>query len=324
MAEDYYKTLEVAREASQDDIQKAYRRLARKFHPDLHPDDKSAKKRFQEVQAAFDVLNDPKKRELYDRYGSAFESVASGAPPGAGGQWRSATAGPEVEDFDFSQFFGDRFGAGEGGGGFADIFGNLGGGRAGKQSRRSRAPAREPGADLESALEIPFNTAVIGGEAQVSVQRPSGKVDTINVKIPAGIDEGKKIRLRGQGEPGLGGGPNGDILIVIHVAPHPSFRRRGDDLEVRLPVTLAEAAEGAKVDVPTPRGTVALRVPPGTSSGARLRIKGHGVARAGKPAGDLYAEIAVMLPKKLEAGEIEQIREMCKRHPSNPRADLRW
>jgi DnaJ-class molecular chaperone len=324
MAEDFYKTLEVARDASQEDIQKAYRRLARKFHPDLHPDDKGAKKKFQEVQAAFDVLNDPKKRELYNQYGSSYESVAAGAQPGGTGQWRSATAGPDVENFDFSQFFGDRFGGGEAGGGFADIFTNLGGGRAGKQSRRGRGSARQPGADLESALEIPFNIAVTGGQAHVSVQRPSGKVDTIAVKIPAGIDEGKKIRLRGQGEPGSAGGPNGDILITIHVAAHPSFRRRGDDLEVRLPVTLAEAAEGAKVDVPTPRGTVALRVPPGTSSGARLRIKGHGVTRSGKPAGDLYAEIAVTLPKKLDDSEIAQIREMCQRHPSNPRADLKW
>jgi len=316
MAEDYYKTLEVSREASPADIQKAYRRLARKYHPDLHPDDKSAKQKFQEVQSAFDVLNDPKKRELYDRYGSSFESAAAaGAQPGA--QWRSATAGPDVENFDFSQFFGDRFGGGEEGG-FASIFGGRG-----KQGRRGRAQ-RTPGADLESELEVPFHSAVLGGQAQVSVQRASGKVDTINVKIPVGIDEGKKIRLRGQGEPSPDGGPNGDILITIHVAPHAYFRRRGDDLDVRVPVTLLEAAEGAKVDVPTPKGTVALRVPPGTSSGTKLRIKGHGVAKAGKNPGDLYAEISIVLPKSLTAEEIDQIRAMCQEHPTNPRAELRW
>lgn len=322
MAEDYYKTLEVSREATPADIQKAYRRLARKYHPDLHPDDKTAKKKFQEVQAAFDVLNDPKKRELYDRYGSAFESAAAGA--NTGGQWSTATAGPDVENFDFSQFFGERFGGGgggEGGGGFADIFSHLGGGRA-SGSRRRRGRAR--GSDVESQLEIPFTTAITGGQVQLSVQRGSGKVDEINVKIPAGIDEGQKIRLRGQGEPGGDGGTSGDLLIAVHIAAHPFFRRRGDDLEVRLPVTLAEAAEGAKVEVPTPRGTVALRVPPGTSSGTRLRIKGHGVARNGKTPGDLYAEIAIMLPRPLDASDLEKIKDICQRHPLSPRGELRW
>jgi DnaJ-class molecular chaperone len=319
MAEDYYKTLGVSREASAAEIQKAYRKLARKCHPDLNPDDKTAKTKFQEVQAAFDVLNDPKKRELYDRYGSSFVGAeAEGARPGY--QWRSATAGPDVENFDFSQFFGERFG---GEGGFADLFGNVGG-RAGTQSRRARAPQQERGLDLESELEIPFTNAVTGGQAQVSVQRASGKVDAITVKIPAGIDEGKKIRLRGQGEEGVNGGPNGDILITIHVAAHPYFRRRGNDLDVRVPVTLAEAAEGAKIEVPTPRGTVSLRVPPGTSSYTRLRIKGHGVARSGKPPGDLYAEISIMIPKSLDASELEQIRKMCAAHPLTPRAELRW
>ena len=320
MAEDYYKTLEVSREASPAEIQKSYRRLARKYHPDLHPDDKGAKKKFQEVQAAFDVLNDPKKRELYDRYGSAFESAQAGPQPG--GQWSTSTAGPDVENFDFSQFFGDRFGGTGEGGGFADIFSQVGGGRAGKQSRRKRP--RERGADVESAVEIPFNTAVTGGQVQLSISRAAGKVDTIAVKIPVGIDEGQKIRLRGQGEPGSDGGPSGDLLITVHVALHPSFRRRGDDLEVRLPVTLLEAAEGAKVEVPTPRGTVSLRVPPGTSSGTRLRIKGHGVARAGKTPGDLYAEVAIMLPRPLDASDIDKIRDICQRHPLSPRSELRW
>jgi curved DNA-binding protein len=319
MSEDYYKTLEVSRDASQEDIQKAYRRLARKYHPDLHPDDKSAKTKFQQVQSAFDVLNDPKKREMYDRYGSSYESAAAGAGAAPGGaQWHTTAGGPDFENVDFSQFFGDRF-SGDEGGGFASIFGNLGG--RGKQ-RRGRAA--QPGSDLESQLEIPFDTAVTGGKAQLSVQRATGKVDTISVKIPAGIDDGKKIRLRGQGEPSPSGGASGDILLTIRVAPHPFFRRRGDDLDVRVPVTLLEAAEGAKVEVPTPRGTVKLRVPPKTSSGTKLRIKGHGVAKSGKTPGDLYAEIAIILPKQLSAEEIEQIRAMCAKSPIDPRADLRW
>ncbi len=191
-------------------------------------------------------------------------------------------------------------------------------------NRAAVCAAQSPGADLESKLEVSFNTAVLGGKAQLSVQRGSGKVDTIDVKIPAGIEDGKKIRLRGQGEPSPTGGASGDILLTIHVAPHPFFRRRGDDLDVRVPITLLEAAEGAKVDVPTPRGTVSLRVPPKTSSGTKLRIKGHGVAKSGKTPGDLYAEVSIMLPKQIDSADIEQIRAMCEKGPIDPRADLRW
>jgi DnaJ-class molecular chaperone len=320
MAEDYYKTLEVPREASQADIQKAYRRLARKHHPDLNPDDKAAKKRFQEVQAAFDVLNDTTKREQYDRYGSAFETMGQGGP-GAGrpGGHPGGTGSPE--DFDFSQFFGDRFGGGEAGrgsGGFADFFSEM---RGGRSSGRKRGKQR--GADLESAVEIPFNTAIVGGQTELSIDR-GGKVETISVKIPAGIEEGKKIRLRGQGGPGSNEGPAGDLLLTIHVVPHPNFRRRGDDLDVRVPVTLLEAAEGAKVEVPTPKGTVALRVPAGTSSGAKLRIKGHGVNRAGQTPGDLYAEIQLVIPKHFDEEQLKQLREIDAQHEMHPRRELRW
>jgi len=322
MAEDYYKILEVPREASQADIQKAYRRLARKHHPDLNPDDKAAKKRFQEVQAAFDVLNDTNKRELYDRYGSSFENMGQGGPQPGAGQRPGGPAGGE--DFDFSQFFGDRYGGGEAGrgaGGFADFFTEMRGGRSG--TRKRGKPGKHRGADVESALEIPFTIAIQGGETQISIDR-GGKVETISVKIPAGITEGKKIRLRGQGEPGANDGPPGDILLTIHIGAHPNFRRRGDDLDVRVPVTLLEAAEGAKVEVPTPQGTVALRIPPGTASGAKLRIKGRGVQRAGQTPGDLYAEVLVIIPKHFDEEELKQLREIDTKHPVHPRSELRW
>lgn len=322
MSEDYYKTLEVARGASPADIQKAYRRLARKYHPDLHPDDKSAKKKFQEVQAAFDVLNDPSKRELYDRYGSSFESAAA-AGAGAGtrpsGTW-STSPGGGFEDFDFSQFFGERFG-GEQGGGFEGIFGQP---RRGRGGSRSRGAARTKGVDLEQEIHIPFNTSILGGEAHLTIHRPSGKTDTIAVKIPAGIEDGKKIRLRGQGDPGADGATPGDILLTIRVSPHASFERRGDNLQVKVPVTLAEAAEGAKIDVPTPQGIVSLRVPPATSSGTKLRIKGRGVTRKGEPAGDLLADIQIVLPKKLDEESLALIRQVADRNPLNPRTELRW
>jgi DnaJ-class molecular chaperone len=149
-------------------------------------------------------------------------------------------------------------------------------------------------------------------------------VETIRVKIPAGIEDGKKIRLRGQGEPGIGEAPAGDILLTIHVGPHPQFRRTGTRLDVRVPVTLAEAALGAKVDVPTPHGTISLTVPPNTSSGKRLRIKGHGVRPAGGEPGDLFAEIQIELPNRLTDEERRQVAEISNRYPQSPRADLRW
>lgn len=324
MAEDYYKILGVSRDASAADIQKAYRKLARKYHPDLNPDDKSAKSKFQEVQRAFDVLNDSSKRELYDRYGSSFESAGAGAGGGPRGGWSTWSGGPAGgEEVDFSQLFGERYEGQDPTGSFADIFSQFR--RAGGRAGRQRAPAR--GADMTAELEIPFHTAVNGGEAQIQLRRQSGQVETISVKIPAGIDEGQKIRLRGQGE-SAPGGTAGDILLTIHVAPHPSFTRRGNNLEVRVPVTLAEAALGAKVDVPTPRGTIALRVPPGTSSGKKLRVKGHGVTpKKGEP-GDLYAEIQIVLPTPLDDECMELIKKLdehaAQAHPQNPRRDLKW
>ena len=317
MAEDYYKTLGIARDASQDEIQKAYRDLARKYHPDLNPEDKAAKENFQQVQMAFDVLNDANKRELYDRYGSSFEGMGGG-PGGPRPTWRTTGEGG-AEDVDLSQFFGERFGPGAPGG-FADIFSQFR--RAGRPGARDAGP--RGGRDVLHELEIPFNTAIIGGEAQLTVQRASGKVDIIAVKIPAGIEDGKKIRLRGQGEPSPTGGPAGDILIGIRVAPHPCFHRRGSNLYVNVPLTLTEAALGAKIDIPTPKGTVALTVPPNSSGGSRLRIKGHGVSAKGGSAGDLIAEIQIVLPEQLDDESREAVKRLESQYRQNPRRNLRW
>ncbi len=320
MDKDYYRVLEVAHDASQADIQKAYRELARKHHPDLNPEDKAAKQKFQEVQAAFDVLNDTKKRDLYDRYGSAFEQMGAGGGGGPSPQWSGGGA-QGFEDFDFSELFGQRFdGSGRGGGpgGFADIFSQFRG--AGSQTR----PMRRRGTDIEHELQIPFGTSVIGGEAQISVRRHTGKVETITVKIPAGIEDGKKIRLRGQGEEGAGGATAGDILIAIRVAPHPCFQRSGKNLTVKVPVTIGEAGAGAKVDVPTPHGTVTLSIPPSTSGGTRLRVKGQGVKAGNQTPGDLIVEIQIVLPEKLEDQSKEWFAAFDEQHPMNPRGDLRW
>jgi len=325
MAEDYYKTLGVPRNASQADIQKAYRELARKYHPDMNPNDKTAKKKFQQIQAAFDVLNNSEKREMYDRYGSSFDTMGAGGPHPQGTytwSWSPGGAGPggfAPEDIDLSQFLGERFGQ-EASGGFGDIFSQFR--RAAGKSRRSPAPSR--GGDLVQEIQIPFTTAVAGGEIHISLQHPGGKTETLAVKIPAGIEDGKKIRIRGHGAPGPRGAPPRDVLLTGRVAPHPFFQRRGNQLLVRVPVTLGEAALGAKIDLPTPRGTVTLSVPPGTSSGAKLRMKGHGVAPKNGASGDLLAEIQIVLPKELTEADRQAIREIDQRHAQNPRRDLRW
>jgi len=307
MPEDYYATLGLSQSATPEEIQQAYRQLARKYHPDLNPDDASAKEKFQQVQVAFDVLNDEKKRDMYDRYGSAYESVGAGGEGPAG--WQSGGADINL---------GDLFGGG--GGGFSDLFKQFG--QQGRRQRQRSAPAR--GTDLEHALTVPFTTAVSGGEAQIAIRRGDGRSETIQVKVPAGISSGKKIRLRGQGEPGLQGGPAGDILIKILVAPHPFFSRQGKRLDVCVPITLSEAVEGAKIDVPSPHGTIALTIPPATSSGSKLRVKGQGVHDSNGNPGDLYAEVQIVLPLHLEEEDREQLGRIARKYAGDPRADLRW
>jgi curved DNA-binding protein len=330
MDEDYYSILEVPRSASQADIQKAYRQLARKYHPDVNPDDAKAKEKFQKVQRAFEVLNDAKKREMYDRYGNAFEQAGQGGPQQGPFRWQTGggPGGPGgAEDFDFSQIFGDQFGGGSGtGGGFADIFKKFasGGGPAGGPAGGATSKAPRRGQDLHHEVTVPFATSIKGGDIEFALLRENGKQETITAKVPAGIEDGKKIRLRGQGGAAPRRGQPGDIIVTIRVAPHPSYVRRGDNLDVKVPVTLAEAALGAKVDLPTPDGTVTLTIPPGTSSGKRLRLKGRGIAAKGQPPGDLFAEIQIVLPEKLDDSALEMIRKISSIGPQKPRAELRW
>jgi DnaJ-class molecular chaperone len=338
MADDYYQTLGVKRDATPAEIQKAYRDLARKYHPDLNPNDKKAKEKFQKVQSAFDVLNDEKKRKMYDQFGPGFENMQAGAGAGGGGPrggsytWSGKM--PEgFEGIDISELFGggidpSMFGGGggggdRGGGGFADMFEKLRGGRGGGRSRRGRSAAPVEGNDFHSEITVPFQTAVLGGTTELVFDR-AGKRETISVKIPPGIADGGKIRLRGQGEPGVNGGPAGDIILTVHVAPHPHFTRTGDRLDMKLPVTLVEAVQGAKVDVPTPYGTITLRVPPRTNSGARLRVKGHGVKNKDGTKGDLYAEVQIVLPETIDDSLMEAVRKLETREHSNPRGELRW
>jgi len=191
--------------------------------------------------------------------------------------------------------------------------------------RRGRRTPGQPGADIQHEVEVPFRTAVMGGEVSLRLVRPGRKTETISVKIPAGIDDGKTIRLRGQGEGSSTGGSPGDLLITVRVAPHSHFRRDGLDLIARVPVTLAEAALGAKIDVPTPHGTISLKLPAGTSSGVRLRAKGQGVKTASGSTGDLYAEIMIVIPKQIDDEAAALVRQLDSRlKQPNPRRELEW
>ena len=320
MAEDYYKILEVERSASQDEIQKAYRKLARKFHPDLHADKSDrekerAKQQFQKIQTAYDVLNDAKKREMYDRFGADFDMPGGAAGPQFQGQSPFGNM-----DIDLGQIFGS--GAPGGGpknsGGFEDLFRHFGGMGAGAPPKDVR------GRDVEQEITIPFHTAIKGGQHQISLQRADGKVERINIKIPVGIVDRKKIRLRGQGEMAVPGGPRGDLLVVVRVAKHPVYTRSGLNLIIHVPVTLKEAIFGAKIDIPTPDGTLTVTVPKGSTSGNTLRLKGMGVrAETGK--GDILVKLQIHIPIDISE-EDEQLLDQLGSQWSDTsvRDDLNW
>ena len=262
--------------ASDADIQKAYRELARKHHPDMNPDKPGSVKKFQEIQAAFDILNNPEKREKYDRYGSSFETMGEGTPQNP--SWGAGPGGGfSAEDIDFGQFFGERFG--EGGTGPGDIFSHFRR-AAGRNSNGTNAKRR--GGDATAEVTIPFGTAVSGGELQFSLHRPSGETETMVVKIPPGMKNRKKMRLRGKGEPASGRRVAGDLMLTVHVAPHPFFPARVTIFTSACRLRWARPWQG-QPSTCRASGTVSLHVPPGTSSGKKLRVKGHGVAPKGGP-----------------------------------------
>lgn len=321
MADDYYQVLGVSKGASEEEIQKAYRKAARKYHPDLHADKdeaerKRAKQKFQEIQHAYDVLSDPQKRQMYDQFGPQFEQMGGAGggqhPFGGGGQNPFGPGGIDL---------GDLFGGGGRGGSFEDLLRQMGGGGQGRQ-RHSHAPPVK-GQDIEQQITIPFATAAVGGKHQVVLQRPSGKQDRIDVTIPAGIESGKKIRLRGQGYPGPGGGNNGDLLIKVEIAPHPVYSRKGLNLLVDVPITILEAAEGAKIDLSTPHGTVSLKVPAGTSSGKTLRLKGMGIKSKDR-SGDLLANLLVQVPQEISSEDLETLKQLSPAWNAEVREKVRW
>jgi len=317
MAKDYYDALGVSKTASEGEIKSAYRKLARQYHPDRNPGDKAAAERFREVQQAYDVLSDKKKREQYDQFGPDFERVhagPSGGPgtgPGGfhwtGGPGQYQNVDPEVFQSIFEQMMG-------GSGGFPGGFTASAPGRKGR-GRAGRKPFAEPPEDVEQDVQVDFMTAAKGGSIEL-VRHGDG--NRLSVDIPAGIGEGKKLRLRGQGIHG------GDFYVTIHIRPHKFFRREGQNLILDVPLTLAEAGLGAKVDVPTLSGTVTITVPPGTSSGQRLRIRGMGLPSSGGEKGDQFCEVKIVMPKPLDARSKELLDEFGRHNLQTPRANLGW
>ncbi len=296
---DPYEILGVPKSASEAEIKKAFRALAKKHHPDKHAGDKDAQKKFQEISGAYDVLGDKDKRAKFD----AGEIDAAGNPKGfdprqGGGGFNAGPFGgfggggqQGARDFHFT--WDNASGETQEGFKPEDLFSDLFGGRAGR--RGARQPAR--GEDFSVATTISFDEAAKGGTRRVVM--PNG--EQIDVKIPVGVKEGQQVRVKGRGGAGRNGGPPGDILIDIQIAPHPNMTREGNDIRMDLPVTLKEAVLGGKVPVQTLTGTVALSVPPNSNTGATLRLKGKGIAPAGGTAGDLYVRLVVTLPEKPDA-----------------------
>ncbi|HEY3346743.1 MAG TPA: molecular chaperone DnaJ [Nitrospirota bacterium] len=383
VTKDYYDLLGVSRGADEKEVKKAYRKLARKYHPDVNPGDKESERKFREIGEAYEVLSDPKKRGLYDRYGhAAFEQGGPGGPGGAGAGAGGAGGfggygGFRPEDF-------GRAGAGAGAGfDFSDIFGDIFAGR----ERRETAFGPMKGEDAQYAMEVGFEDALFGATTAINVQReaacstcsgsglkPGAKLDTcpqcggsgklkgrgafaaaqicprchgngkvgtpcpscggrgiqtkndrLTVKIPAGVDNGSKVRLAGMGGPGINGGPPGDLYIITKVRPHDFFERRGDNLYCEIPVQYTEAVLGAKIDVPTKDGVVTMTIPPATQSGQEFRLRGKGVPHLGSAGvGDQYVTVKVAVPDDYLEEAKKLLRELDKVQPEDPRRAIKF
>lgn len=370
---DYYELLGVSRKASTKDIRASFRKLARKYHPDLNPGDKSAEEKFKELQEAYDVLSDSKKRQMYDQYGFYSDNIPPGGPSGP-------NTSQDV-NFDFGGFdFGGGSGPQGGGSSFRDLFSQFF--RGG--SSAAMEPEQEPGGDLEYQIEIDFWDAVRGAVKKISItrmdacetchgtgaigspetctvcggtgtiQQAAGKMrfnvpctrcggtgkirkacktcggegrmrrtESIDVRIPAGVANGGRVRVPGKGNAGTMGAPAGDLYLRVVVKPHEFFERRGNDLYIQLPITVAEATLGAKIEVPTIDGRSLVRIPPGTNSGKTLRLKEKGVPSARNGArGDQYVEIQVVVPQPTDERVRNLMKELETIAPDDPRKDL--
>lgn len=303
MAKDPYKILGVDRNASEEDIRKAYRALAKKYHPDLNVEDKTAAERFKEIASAYDILGDAEKRKRYDK----GEIDAEGHERPERQFYRQYAEGAEGAKYRGPA--GGAFGEADLGDLFADLFGRRG------KSEEGFTRMRMAGADRRYTLTVPFLEAARGGKRRITL--PSG--ETLDITIPAGIGDGETLRLKGKGGAGMGGGPAGDAYVTIDVEPHQVFERKGRDIYADVPVTLDEAVLGARIEVETIGGLVAVTVPPASNSGTVLRLKGRGIAPAKGTPGDHFARLKVVLPKEPDAELRAFLETWRKTHPYTPR-----
>jgi len=317
---DYYAVLGVARDASKDDIQKAYRKLARKYHPDVNKEE-GAEGKFKEIAEAYEVLKDPEKRSKYDHYGAAWKAAqqrpgASGPPPGFE-EFRFDFGGP-------GGFSGFDAGSGEGFSSFFEmLFGRGAGGARWRPGQRAQAwsgaePWSAAPADHEAHLPLTLEEAARGGSREITLAEPqSGKTRTFRVKIPRGVRSGQRIRLSGQGA--RGDGKRGDLYLLVDLQPHPRFHLEGQDLHTTLEISPWQAALGGQAELPTLEETLTVKVPPGSSSGRRIRLRGKGFPGANGERGDLYAELRIVVPESLSERERRLYQELSEVSPSPPR-----
>ena len=320
---DYYKSLGISKSASKDEIKKAYRDLARKYHPDLNPDDKTAEDKFKEIQEAYEVLYDDQKRQQYDAFGSSGFNSQAGGGPGFSGTY---TYSGDIPSFD--EIFKDIFSYAGGRGGpsgqqsrgrsdpFNDLFGNFG---------RGAGQAKQKPSNTQHEITVDFDTAIKGGTRDLTINsrdtRGKQKSEKITVKIPPGVDTGSKIRVQGKGE--QVGSKRGDLILKVKVRPHKIFKREKSNITIELPVTFYEAALGTKVDVPTVEGSAQMVIPPGVQTGTKLRLKDKGVKnlKTGKK-GDQYVIIKIVMPDNIDDNVLKTLEEIKESNPYNPRKDL--
>jgi DnaJ-class molecular chaperone len=307
MAEDLYSVLGVAKTAKPEDITKAYRKLAKKLHPDLNPGDKAAEEKFKKVTAAYGIIGDEEKRGRYDR----GEIDASGQETPQQRYYREYAGGPEGARYRTTAGFEDI-------GAFSALFGDLFGERAGMRGGRGGARFSMRGPDAHYRLEVDFLDAVNGTKTRITL--PDG--GPLDVTIPPGVTDGQVLRLKVKGNPGLGEGEPGDALIEVSVKPHPVFKREGDDIIVEVPITIDEAVLGGKVEVPTIGGRVSVTVPPGANTGQTLRLKGRGIKRAGA-AGDQLVKLSVVLPERIDEDLKSFAEKWREAHRYDPRRKLK-
>lgn len=305
---DYYQSLGLGKTATKDEIKKAYRSLAKLYHPDLNPEDREAESKFLEIQEAYEILSDDEKRQSYDMFGSVGYQQGSG--------YSRTTWNPQQGFSGYEFSFGDISG-------LDDLFGDIFGSAMGRARRR---PTR--GRDSVVALEIDFETAIGGGTRDITISKETygqkPEKESISINLPAGIDSGQTIRVQGKGQTGYGGAPRGDLYLKIKVRPHPLFERRGDNIYLELPVTIYEAVLGSEIKVPTiDQTTTSVKIPPGIQNGTKLRLKGKGVPNLRTNLkGDQYVVVNITMPDKLDKKAKKMYEELSKANGYNPRAKV--